>query len=124
MRALQDRLPKISLFFGYGPTEASEHVTCKAFKDLGESAVEVPILVGPPISHTHIYIVDAQRQLVPVGVPGELLTSGIGLARGYLNRPDLADEAFVPNTLVENAQGYFGRMYRTGEPKDLSCNIL
>ena len=114
MRTLQERLPEISLFFGYGPTEASEHVTCKAFKHLGSKPVEVPILVGPPIPHTHTYIVDAQRQLVPVGVPGELLTSGVGLARGYLNRPDLTEQAFVPNTLVSEAQGYFSRMYCTG----------
>ncbi|KAK9839969.1 hypothetical protein WJX74_001268 [Apatococcus lobatus] len=115
MHALQERLPNISLFFGYGPTEASEHVTCKAFKHLGSNPVELPILVGPPIPQTHIYIVDAQRQLVPVGVPGELLTSGVGLARGYVNRPDLAQEAFIPNTLAKHAQGYFGRMYRTGD---------
>ncbi|KAK9840004.1 hypothetical protein WJX74_001846 [Apatococcus lobatus] len=115
MRTVQERLPEISLFFGYGPTEASEHVTCKAFKDLGSKPVEVPILVGPPIPHTHIYIVDAQRQLVPVGVPGELLTSGVGLARGYLNRPDLSEQAFVPNTLAKKAEGYFSRMYSTGD---------
>ena len=115
MRTLQERLPKISLFFGYGPTEASEHVTCKAFEDLGSQTLEVPILVGPPIPHTHIYIVDAQRQLVPVGVPGELLTSGIGLATGYLNRPDLTEQAFVPNTLAKKAEGCFSRMYSTGE---------
>ena len=99
MRTLQERLPRISLFFGYGPTEASEHVTCKAFKDLGSNPVEVPILVGQPIPHTHIYIVDSQWQLMPVGVPGELLTSGVGLARGYLNRPDLTEQAFCAQQL-------------------------
>ncbi len=114
MHTLQERLPSISLFFGYGPTEASEHVTCKAFKDLGSNPVEVPILVGQPILHTHVYIVDGLQQLVPVGVPGELLTSGVGLAEGYRNRPDLTQEAFVANSLLKGAQGYFSRAYKTG----------
>ena len=129
MRTLQQRLPHSSLFFGYGPTEASEHVTCKAFKELGSGPLEVPILVGKPIPHTHIYIVDGQRQPVPIGVHGELLTSGIGLARGYLNRPDLAKEAFVPNTLIKDAEGYFSSMYSTGASscqdwRNACCEIL
>ena len=61
MQILQKKLPNISLFFGYGPTEASEHVSCKAFKEIGSRPLDIPILVGEPIPHTHVYIVDGEQ---------------------------------------------------------------
>ena len=49
-----------------------------------------PITIGRPIANTVIRILDAQRQLVPVGVPGELCIGGAGVVRGYLERPELS----------------------------------
>ncbi|MEW6737357.1 MAG: amino acid adenylation domain-containing protein, partial [Acidobacteriota bacterium] len=54
---------------------------------------------------------------VPIGVPGELHISGIGVARGYLNRPELTAEKFIPNQF-DNTAGT--RMYKTG---DLACYL-
>lgn len=115
LETLRKRLPEINLYFGYGPTEASEHISCAIFKNLASKPAQIPILVGKPIPHNDIYILDAHKQPVPVGVPGELFTSGCGLAQGYLNRPDLTSEAFMPNTLAADASGYYSRMYGTGE---------
>ena len=42
-----------------------------------------------------LYITDTNGHLQPIGVPGELCISGVGLARGYLNRPELTAEKFV-----------------------------
>ena len=114
LRALREHLPGSSIFFGYGPTESSEHVSCKVFSNLSSNPVEVPILVGKPIPNNDIYILDPLKQLVPVGVLGELFTSGCGLAGGYLNRQDLTDKAYMPNTVARDTSGYYARMYGTG----------
>ena len=115
LRTLQKRLPHTALFYGYGPAEAAVYQTVKIFRELGSHVHDGPIIVGKPLLNIHVYVVDSQRQLVPVGVPGELLVSGVCLARGYLNRPDLTEQAFLPNRLIEDAAGYFSRMYCTGQ---------
>ena len=69
--------------------------------------------IGQPIANMRCYVLDAQLQLVPMGVPGELMVSGIQLARGYLKRPDLTDEKFIPNPYSGGAP-HHSRLYRTG----------
>ncbi len=95
----------------YGPTEAT--VTATVYdpsinSDLLEAHTELPI--GRPISNVQAYILDANLQPLPIGVPGELFIGGAGLARGYLNRPDLTAERFLPNPFQPEA-----RIYRTGD---------
>ncbi|MCX6580883.1 MAG: amino acid adenylation domain-containing protein [Candidatus Aminicenantes bacterium] len=75
----------------YGPTEATIDVSfydCPA----GQDIERVPI--GRPIDNICLYIFGKDRQLQPVGVPGELCIAGVGLARGYLNNPELTAEKF------------------------------
>jgi amino acid adenylation domain-containing protein len=93
----------------YGPTEAAIDVTswhCQRQSDLPH----VPI--GRPIANTQIYLLDAQKELVPIGIPGELHITGEGLARGYLNRPELTAEKFIPNPFSD---GTGSRLYKTGD---------
>ena len=92
----------------YGPTEATVYALQYSlshcdYKDL------VPI--GRPISNTQAYVLDANLNPVPVGVPGELYLAGAGLARSYLKRPALSAERFVADPY--GAPGT--RMYRTGD---------
>lgn len=81
----------------YGPSEAT--VVCLTYEppeDWGEhEPLSLPI--GYPVDNTQAYIVDPKMQLLPVGVPGELVIGGAGLAHGYLNLPELTAEKFVPN---------------------------
>nr|WP_246276572.1 amino acid adenylation domain-containing protein [Microcoleus asticus] len=112
-KCVKDVLKKASpqrLLNGYGPTENTTLTTCYLVQDVPEEATTVPI--GCPISNTQCFLLDAQKQLVPIGVPGELYLGGDGLARGYLNRPELTAERFIPNPF-SNESG--SRLYKTGD---------
>jgi amino acid adenylation domain-containing protein len=97
------------LIDAYGPTETTVYSTFWRCQRDRAGAV-VPI--GRPIANTQIYILNEQREPVPVGVPGELYIGGTGLARGYLNRPELTAEKFVPDPLSARSGA---RLYRTGD---------
>ncbi len=91
----------------YGPTETTIWSTAKEL-DSGAR----PVTIGRPLLNTQVYVLDAARQPVPVGNPGEIYIGGLGLARGYLNRPALTAERFVPSSITE---GPSRRIYRTGD---------
>ncbi|MEP6605522.1 MAG: amino acid adenylation domain-containing protein, partial [Nitrosospira sp.] len=89
----------------YGPTECTTFATWHLVETVPSDATMVPI--GHPIANTTAYILDKNRQPVPIGVPGELFIGGPGVARGYSNHPELTAERFI--------QSVFGRLYRSGD---------
>ena len=102
----EDLLSRCSeLWNMYGPTETT---VWSAIHKVTSATGSVPI--GKPIANTQLYVLNAQRALVPEGVIGELYIGGDGLARGYLHRAELTSERFVPSPFVRN-----GRLYRTGD---------
>jgi amino acid adenylation domain-containing protein len=92
----------------YGPTETT--IWSAVYRVTGEEEGTVPI--GRPIANTEFYIVDGERQPVPVGSEGELCIGGDGLARGYLNRPELTAEKFILHPFIPSPDA---RVYRTGD---------
>ena len=96
-----------SLWNMYGPTETTVWSTCGHV-----TGIKSGISIGRPISNTSVWIFDEQRQVCPIGVPGEIWIGGAGVSLGYLNRPELTAERFVPDPFSESPGA---RLYRTGD---------
>ncbi|AZF42326.1 Non-ribosomal peptide synthetase [Pseudomonas sp. R1-43-08] len=98
------------LFNGYGPTETVvTPLLWKARKGDPCGAVYAPI--GTLLGNRSGYVLDAQLNLQPIGVAGELYLGGEGVARGYLERPALTAERFVPDPFGKPGS----RVYRSGD---------
>jgi amino acid adenylation domain-containing protein len=103
---VEELLPRCSeLWNMYGPTETT---VWSAVHKVTAAANSTPI--GKPIANTQLYILNARRELLPVGATGELYIGGDGLACGYLHREELTRERFVPNPFAAGS-----RLYRTGD---------
>jgi amino acid adenylation domain-containing protein len=111
VRRAMELLPHTQLINGYGPTENTTFTTCYRIPNaVVETRTSIPL--GRPISNTRVYVLDKNRKLVPVGVPGELYIGGDGLARGYRNRPNFTAQKFIRNPFSAEPGD---RLYATGD---------
>ncbi len=104
---------RIGWLNAYGPTETT--ITALIFPpdDQGLDPAQLrSVPIGRPIDNVQVYLLDRQRQPVPVGVPGELYIGGAGVARGYLNRPELTAARFLPDPFNPEPNA---RLYKTGD---------
>ena len=91
-KLLLDKLQKYSnanIYNMYGPTETTVWST---IKDLSNTS---NITIGKPIGNTTCYILDKNKNLLPIGVPGELYIGGDGVTKGYWKRNTLTSEKFI-----------------------------
>ncbi|MEO7331129.1 MAG: amino acid adenylation domain-containing protein, partial [Minicystis sp.] len=108
LEIFRDNAPETRLINEYGPTETV--VGCAIHEVPPGPLPEGAISIGRPIANTRIYVLDSQREPVPIGVTGEIYIGGVQVGRGYLNRPELTAERFLPDPFVPG-----GRMYRSGD---------
>jgi len=96
------------LINAYGPAEASDDVTFERFTGKCHGNV---VSVGNVIQNMSIYILDEQKQLCPIGIPGEMYIAGIGLARGYRNDEEKTKSAFIWHKIGDTEI----RLYKSGD---------
>lgn len=111
LAARWQRLLGAALWNVYGPTEACIFASAWACRDGAEADDDGDAIpIGTPLDDTRLYVLGADRQLLPVGSAGDLWIGGGALADGYLHDPDRTAAAFQPDPFVPG-----GRMYRSGD---------
>ncbi|MFZ6745821.1 amino acid adenylation domain-containing protein [Undibacterium sp. JH2W] len=114
--ALPDRMkaafPGVCVVALGGATEATIWSNYHIVGQLQPDWVSVPY--GRPIQNARYYILDADLQPLPVGLPGDLYIGGDCLAEGYVGQPELTAERFLhdPHARPDVQDA---RMYKTGD---------
>ncbi|WP_298510756.1 non-ribosomal peptide synthetase [uncultured Kordia sp.] len=96
--------PNFLLYDNYGPSE------CTIVSTIADVSNGDRNTIGKPIRNAQIYILNAQKNLVPIGIPGEIYIAGKGVSKGYWNRPELTKERFIENPF-QNGE----KIYATGD---------
>jgi amino acid adenylation domain-containing protein/FkbM family methyltransferase len=93
----------------YGPAECCVDSTAYTVEgELPPDCETVPI--GAPLANKRVYVLDAERRLLPIGVRGEIYIAGVGLSPGYLGANELTSERFLADPYHPQE-----RMYKTGD---------
>jgi amino acid adenylation domain-containing protein len=100
---------KAELHCMYGPTEVA---ITSVFNSVRRDHLDEIIPIGRPVDNVKAYVLDCNRQPVPIGVSGELYLGGVQVGLGYHNRPELTGERFIADPF-NNAPGAL--LYRTGD---------
>lgn len=95
----------------YGITETTVHVTYREIKPKDVETTSASV-IGQPIPDLSLYILDADGNILPPGVAGEIYVGGAGVAGGYLNREQENALRFVKDPFSRDGEG---RLYRTGD---------
>ncbi|KAI0817165.1 hypothetical protein GGR55DRAFT_619301 [Xylaria sp. FL0064] len=90
----------------YGPTEATCGVTIK------QLAQGKAVTLGHPAPSSRVYILDRNKNLVPLGSVGELYLAGIQVSDGYIDLLTENASHFLFDSILPEAHQ---KMYRTGD---------
>ncbi|NML40058.1 amino acid adenylation domain-containing protein [Chitinophaga sp. G-6-1-13] len=109
IRKFKSAYPDTQILNVYGPTE---NTGFSLSWNIATVAPGITIPIGHPLGNRTAYILSSERQLLPVGVTGELYVGGAGVSLGYLNKPALTAEKFVQDPFSGMPDA---RLYRTGD---------
>lgn len=112
LRLLEISEPRPQFINIYGPTECTSSSTFYCLDSDLEQYRNRSVPIGRPISNARIYILDRYRNLVPVGVTGEIYIGGVPVGRGYLNQPELTAERFLIDPFTAETDA---KIYKTGD---------
>ena len=105
INSVRKSCPNLTIINGYGPTENTTFSACFTI----DRDYDTSIPIGFPIANSTCYVVSKNMQILPVGVPGELLVGGDGVSLGYLGDDKKTKSKFIPNPFGE------GTLYKTGD---------
>jgi amino acid adenylation domain-containing protein len=88
-----------------GVAETSDTVAASELASTRPSA-------GRPVANTRIYLLDGDRNPVPLGAAGEIYIAGEGICSGYLNLRSDTRERFIANPLPEERSDV---LFHTGD---------
>ena len=111
----------ITIINGYGPTETT--ICCTAL-DYKEDNIDGIVSIGKPLKNDGIYILNNDKNIQPIGIPGEIYVTGDSVGNGYINNNIETDKYFINNFLDEKSS----KMYNTGDiakwNKDGTINFI
>ncbi|MCI9246936.1 MAG: amino acid adenylation domain-containing protein, partial [Clostridia bacterium] len=105
---LSQKLHSISgatIYNGYGPSETTVFATLTDVTDKTNQ-----MTIGKPLYNNHIYILDSNKNLCPIGVSGEIYISGDNVGLGYINNANLTKQSFSNDPFFTDMI-----MYRSGD---------
>lgn len=108
--------PQIKIANAYGPTEAADDITQFIVdRPVCENQRSIPI--GKPLANLNLYVLDKDMQLLPIGAPGEICVSGIGVGDGYWKNEQKTRSSFVTNPFTSKllSQQNHEVIYKTGD---------
>jgi len=110
---IASRVPHSMEFWNvYGPTETTIWSTIYEVK-ADKLVTNKPISIGQAIDNTSLYILDDNKNRLPIGVTGTLWIGGSGVAAHYHNREELSAERFHDNPFSQSENNQ--RIYNTGD---------
>lgn len=99
-----EKFPFVELINMYGITETTIHVTAKrlSINTLNQKVSNI----GRSIPSLSVFVVDQYANLLPLGIPGQLVVTGKGLSKGYLKDSVLTKKKFSKLPFLSE-KGYF-----------------
>jgi amino acid adenylation domain-containing protein len=109
-RRFRSAFPAARLLNTWGTSEVWD-ASCHEVGEVPPAMLRIPI--GRPVANARVYVLDANGEPLPVGVPGELVIGGIGVGPGYWRRPELSAEKYLEAQLAPEVGRQ--RLYRSGD---------
>lgn len=102
--------PDMCIVNGYGPTETT--ICCTALEYSRNLNFDTDIIsIGKPLYNDHIYILDENKNIQAIGIPGELYVTGSGVGAGYAHNEEETLKNYLTNPFDCNSN----KMYKTGD---------
>lgn len=115
---------KTEFYNGYGPTENTTFTT--VYKIPNELNIDIPIPIGKLLNNSSAKVIDDSGNILPIGIPGELVVSGAGVANGYhksTSDTSFRNRGFEKQYKTGDIVIYDGALFHFVERKDRQVKI-